>query len=878
MVSLLDVALSMHDAGLSVVPVATDGSKRPAVAWKRSQQVRAGVPQLESWFSAGPDGRAPYDGLGVICGAVSGSLEMLEVEGRAVDLAAALKDAMRERGLHELWDRITNGWLEQSPSGGLHWLYRVQDGPAAGNTKLARRPATDQELQADPNDRVKVLIETRGEGGYTVTAPSNGRSHPTGRAWSLMTGGPQTAAVITAAERDALHAVARTFDRMPSAAAPAATTPPPAQRPAGELRPGDDFNQRTSWDQLLPPYGWVKTAVLPDGSCEWTRPGKIPGDGMSATTGRNPADNLYVFSSSTVFETETPYDKFGAYALLEHGGDIGAAARALAAQGYGTSSGSAEADRQDAWLAAAGFSPTFAAPAGGAAAPFVGGATGMDDGLSAHDPTSTLDAHLSQTVAHRALGDYRWSGGLGWLRYRKGRWAPVEEAAVLEVVRRDMIRQHAVEAAAGASADRLKALSGTLSNSKLRAILGLIRGILAVEASAFDRHPDLLCVGNGVVDLATGQLREWDRSLLLTKWTETEYHPDAVSADWNAALTAVPTDVLPWLQLRLGQAITGHPTSDDVLPILQGGGSNGKTTLIGAVVRALGEHAVNVPERVLMAQPSDHPTELMTLRGARLAVIEETPEGRKLPTKRLKDVLGTPTITARSIRKDNVTWIATHSLVLTTNYTPAVAETDHGTWRRLELIRFPYTFVAPGQPVDGPRKRASIVGIRERLQNGHGGALEAVLAWAVAGARAWYANERIMPQRPQRIEADTYAWRAESDLVLSYVQEHLVFDPATHVMSTDLFDDFCTYVAGRGQQAWSEKTFVSRFVEHEVVVAGSVSKQRVRASEALRRPVGRGFGAVLPGRPVPKQYTAWAGVRFRTEADDQHTIEEARTA
>jgi hypothetical protein len=57
--------------------------------------------------------------------------------------------------------------------------------------------------------------------------------------------------------------------------------------------------------------------------------------GTSATTGRNDADNLYVFSSSTEFDPAKPYSKFAAYTLLRHRGDWSAAARQLAADGYG---------------------------------------------------------------------------------------------------------------------------------------------------------------------------------------------------------------------------------------------------------------------------------------------------------------------------------------------------------------------------------------------------------------------------------------------------------------------------------------------------------------------------------------------------------------
>ncbi|MFP3360387.1 hypothetical protein R0K17_24030, partial [Planococcus sp. SIMBA_143] len=64
----------------------------------------------------------------------------------------------------------------------------------------------------------------------------------------------------------------------------------------------------------------------------WTRPGKSTTEGPSATTRED--GGLYVFSTSTAFDPEVPYSKFGAYAVLEHGGDHAAAARALAADGF----------------------------------------------------------------------------------------------------------------------------------------------------------------------------------------------------------------------------------------------------------------------------------------------------------------------------------------------------------------------------------------------------------------------------------------------------------------------------------------------------------------------------------------------------------------
>ena len=121
-------------------------------------------------------------------------------------------------------------------------------------------------------------------------------------------------------------------------------------------------------------------------------------------------------------------------------------------------------------------------------------------------------------------------------------------------------------------------------------------------------------------------------------------------------MTALSADAKGWLQIRLGQGLTGHPVPDDRLVVLKGSGANGKTTIVDAVREALGtDYAVTLPDRVLLARSGDHPTELMVLRGARVALMEEFPELGHLNVKRLKDLLGTGEISARYCGKDSVT-------------------------------------------------------------------------------------------------------------------------------------------------------------------------------------------------------------------------------
>ena len=184
----------------------------------------------------------------------------------------------------------------------------------------------------------------------------------------------------------------------------------------------------------------------------------------------------------------------------------------------------------------------------------------------------------------------------------------------------------------------------------------------------------------------------------------------------------------------------------------------------------------------------------MTLRGARLAVMEEFPELGHLNVKRLKDLLGTGEITARYCGKDTVTWKPTHSVFVSTNYLPRVDESDHGTWRRLALVDFPYryrqadeqirTSVRPSGRSEPARASASRP---RRPARGRAG---------VAGRRsgAVVPHGQVMPADPRSVREATQAWRRTSDLLMRYMDDRLVFDNGSHVVATELFDDF-THVA-----------------------------------------------------------------------------------
>lgn len=432
------------------------------------------------------------------------------------------------------------------------------------------------------------------------------------------------------------------------------------------------------------------------------------------------------------------------------------------------------------------------------------------------DPAFT-DAVLAGAVADDRLeGNYLYCPGLGgWQRWDGRRWARCGTESLIEEVRQHAIEQHDAamrEYAADTGSARLKKrLDGwrsVLARTKLAAVEFLCRGIVTEDATAFDADPDLLNVANGIVDLTTGALLPSDPDRRMTKLSPVKYDPTAQHADWKQALEVLPEDVHDWYQLRMGQSITGHSPADDYLIVQVGTGSNGKSTVMDAIGRAIGDYYAQISHRAILASNDAHPTELMDLKGVRLALIEETPEERRLNVTRLKQVVGTARIKARYMRQDSTTFDATHSLFLSTNFQPSVEETDWGTWRRLALVKFPYRWRMPGKPLESETDRVADPDLRRRLKESPNGQHEAILAWLVAGAVAVHRGGT--PVLPPRVESDTQTWRGDSDTLTAYLAERVAQDPQSWVTCRDLLEDLNRWLRDHHQHEWSDKLLSSR--------------------------------------------------------------------
>jgi P4 family phage/plasmid primase-like protien len=775
--TLLDAALELLEAGLCVLPAAGDGSKRPAVDWKAYQTERPTTGHLKHWLAQG------YEGIGIVAGAVSGNLEMTELEGRAVAAGALgrLHALAAEAGEAELLGRLLKGYVVASPTQGMHVVYRVDGMTVPGNTKLA---ATADHV---------TLAETRGEGGWMVTAPSAGRVHPTRRPWALVAGGPSSIPTITADERDRFHALVRMLDERP-VAAPSAPNPFAPLSRAGStdgISPGDDYNDRTSWDEVLTEDGWRRAFTRGEVTM-WTRPGKT--HGISATTGHM-GDWLYPFTSSTVLEPERTYTRFGYRAAWSYGGDHQACAEALQRLGFGkratvvalpvsgTGSGTA--------LAATG---TDGAPAPVAQVSPLVQAFGLNDVGNAK---LFVAAH-----GHRL----RFCPERGsWLRWEGHRWVTDEAGVHVELVK------DVLEDAARTAVDKTAVthFQRSLSWRGVQAVVGLARTDQTVMApiEMLDAIPDALCTPGGIVDLRSGAVRPADPLELHTR--STPCAPTAMDGDtiWMPAQTprwvkflddtfGGDAEMIGYVQRLAGYSATGD-VSAHILPFLYGpSGQNGKSVLMEVIGTLLGSYADVAPGAFLTVGPAQHETEIARLQGVRFVACSETEPGARFAEAKVKGLTGGDRIRARFMRRDHFAFDPTAKLWLMANDRPAVGSGGTSFWRRLRLLEFRHK-VSEDQRIDGLGK----ILVREE---GPG-----ILAWIVAGAVAYYSGGL---RTPAGVKASTAEYASAEDDLGRFIAERLIVaapEARAHIrsLSAEVTGAYHRWCAEEGVEPVSNKAF-----------------------------------------------------------------------
>ncbi len=342
------------------------------------------------------------------------------------------------------------------------------------------------------------------------------------------------------------------------------------------------------------------------------------------------------------------------------------------------------------------------------------------------------------------------------------------------------------------TAERRKASAYAItceSKAKIDAMLSLARSEYPVADSGngWDANPRVLGVANGVVNLTTGDLRSGRQDERITIYTGMDFDPEARCDRWMQFLEEVfdgDEGLINFIQRAVGYSITGL-TTEQVLFLCHGSGSNGKSVFLSTIRAMSGDYGANMAFATLeeRGDRGGATPELASLVGKRLVTASETAEMSKLNEARVKALTGSDMVTARELYQKQFTFRPEMKIWLAVNHLPRVDDDSEGFWRRVRLIPFGRQFSGPERDPD----------LEEKLH----AELPGILAWAIRGAIEWQ-REGLQP--PIGVMLRTQEYRQSSDPLAEFIAECCILGASVGVSRGVLYKAYWAWCDTQGMQ------------------------------------------------------------------------------
>ncbi len=344
-----------------------------------------------------------------------------------------------------------------------------------------------------------------------------------------------------------------------------------------------------------------------------------------------------------------------------------------------------------------------------------------------------------------------------------------------------------------------KHLAGCESKGSITNSLELAKGEIPIVPDELDAGPYLLNLENGIYNLETGELGDFEPGRFLTKLAGTHYDEKASCPAWQSFLLRILAGnehLMTFLQKAVGYSLTGDTTEQSLI-ILHGSGANGKSTFLATVAALLGDYATKTPiTTFLQKRDVTISNDIAALKGARFVSATEAGEGQRLAEPLIKELTGGDQITARFLYAEYFTYRPEFKLFIGTNHKPVIAGTDYAIWRRIRLIPFEVTIPPEDQDPD----------LLEKLK----AELPGILNWALEGYRLWKAERLGMPEE---IAAAVASYREEMDSLAAFFDECCILERAKMAKNTDLYHSYTQWAEQNGEHAMTNRRMSAQLRE-----------------------------------------------------------------
>jgi putative DNA primase/helicase len=361
----------------------------------------------------------------------------------------------------------------------------------------------------------------------------------------------------------------------------------------------------------------------------------------------------------------------------------------------------------------------------------------------------------------------------GWLFYNGKYWTAEQAPEILDrhivnmlIARCTAAMNEGTDPSTGKFVEEALVKFCTPNNNKIQSCKGNLRSIISTSISSFDNDKDLLNCRNGVVNLRTGALIPHDPSQRFTYCIPVDYKPNADYSAWVTWLRDTvggDLDTVKYIQAAVGYSLCGH-TSEECLFYVHGPTRSGKGTFAETILKLLGEPLASGVDFASFTGQRDGDSQnfdLAGLKASRFVVASESNKYQFLNPRRIKAITGGDAIRCAHKHGPFFSYFPQFKIWLFSNEPVRGDSEDEALWARVNVISFPNSHL-------GKEDKA----LKQKMLAPTN--LEAVLAWAVAGAIEWYANGL---QKPAKVASVTQKQRAGNDFSQQFIDECLTAAP-----------------------------------------------------------------------------------------------------
>lgn len=365
------------------------------------------------------------------------------------------------------------------------------------------------------------------------------------------------------------------------------------------------------------------------------------------------------------------------------------------------------------------------------------------------------------------------------------------------------------EAILKAQRDNLKRVSNSAGKEAMIKEFQHLHDI-PVITEEFDTQPYLLNTDSGVVDLKTGKIMPFDRKYKLSKNTNcfVSYEEPKTFLKFLHDILKRPNEketeeLVLTIQLLLGDAITGR-TNKDLLVIMYGNGSNGKSTYIKTVKKVFGDYGKTMNSELLLqnknANAQSTEFSFAALKGARIITMSETNESEKMNDKVIKQLTSGETISAQKKFGDQFEYEPSFSPWMSTNNLPIIRSKDFGIWRRIFLIPFLVKFTDETKDIHMPEKLEA--------------EMPQILGWVIQGCIKLNNEYKGIVPKPKCLEEALADYKNEMDTVNLYIASNCENFPGYKTSAALLFQDYKKWALDNNEHLMPEHKFKADMQKH----------------------------------------------------------------